>query len=135
MGVTRSAAWDWEKGRSQIPSADIPKLAAFLGVTICELYGVDEVHGVPQTLPRVIAERLAAALGTDPAKIEVNLYGQGSYERRTWIKPQSDVDVMVAAPEGLRFLRNYLAHAMTLPQEQREELDELIASYGQGEAR
>lgn len=73
LGVTRSAVWDWEKGRSQIASADVPRIARVLGVTICGLYGVDEGHQVPPTLS--LADQLAKALGVDPARVEVNVYG------------------------------------------------------------
>lgn len=36
--------WSWERGRTQIPSADVPSIARALGITICELYGVEEGH-------------------------------------------------------------------------------------------
>lgn len=46
VGVTPQSVWDWEKGRSQVPSNDVPSIAGILGVTICELYGVEEKHPV-----------------------------------------------------------------------------------------
>lgn len=38
------AVYEWETGRRQLPASEVPRLAEVLGVTICELYGVDEGH-------------------------------------------------------------------------------------------
>lgn len=65
--------YEWETGRRQLPAAEVPALAKALGVTICGLYGVDEGHQVPPTLS--LAEQLAKALGVEPARVEVNVYG------------------------------------------------------------
>lgn len=62
VGVTPQSVWDWEKGRSQVPSEDLPELAAALGVTICQLYGIDEGHQLHSETP---AERWARRLGEE----------------------------------------------------------------------
>lgn len=58
IGTTRRVLSSWESGRPT-PGDDIPNLARALGVTICELYGVQEGHtaGVDQDLSA--AERAA----------------------------------------------------------------------------
>jgi len=44
------AVYEWETGRRQLQAEDMPKIARILGVTICELYGVEEGHGRPVTI-------------------------------------------------------------------------------------
>lgn len=38
--------YEWETGRRQLPASEVPRIAELLGVTICDLYGVDEGHVV-----------------------------------------------------------------------------------------
>lgn len=44
VGLTPQSVHAWEKGKSAVPSQDVPTIAATLGVRICELYGIDEAH-------------------------------------------------------------------------------------------
>lgn len=41
--------WSWESQRVDVPSDDVPAIAKVLGVTICELYGVEEGHAPLKT--------------------------------------------------------------------------------------
>lgn len=58
VGITPQSVHAWEKGKSAVPSQDVPTIAARLGVTICELYGVDEGH---KTVNGSIADVASAA--------------------------------------------------------------------------
>jgi len=41
VGVSRQTIWNWENGAAQVPSADVPRLAAAFGVSVAELYEGD----------------------------------------------------------------------------------------------
>lgn len=47
LGVSRQTIWNWEHGASQVPSADVPRLAEAFGISVAELYG--EQSGSAQT--------------------------------------------------------------------------------------
>lgn len=53
LGRLPQDVYKWEHGR-QIPSEDVPAVAAALGVSICDLYGVQEGHSAPPA-PSVVA--------------------------------------------------------------------------------
>lgn len=78
LGMTAQGVWRWENGRAQIPSATVPALAESLGVTICELYGVEESHSFVAASAGVLLSaeklKLAQVLGVEPDRIEVNIY-------------------------------------------------------------
>lgn len=64
LGVTATAVSHWERGRSQPPAVDVPRIPLALGVTICELYGIEEGHTRPQRPGRRWAQRLADQVAT-----------------------------------------------------------------------
>lgn len=67
LGVTATAVSHWERGRSQPPATEIPTIAKVLGVTICELYGVDEGHGAPPAPAERPGQRWARRLAEEVA--------------------------------------------------------------------
>lgn len=109
MGVTRSAVWDWENGRSQVPSNDVPRLAAALNVSLGDLYGLP-----PGQSTGVGAD----AILTDQATGRTYVL-----QANRW--PLSAPDDYVP-PKGLTFLRNYLRGYredwQDISEEERQEL-------------
>ena len=95
---------------------DVPRIAAALGVTICDLYGVDEGHAVPA--PVTIESQLARLLGVAPERVEINLYAGTS------------------SLHGGRSTRRLIDEYHDLPEDQRQEwrdLAEAIRAEEEGE--
>lgn len=65
-GVPAGSLSHWELGERRVPADAVPAIANALGVTICQLYGVEEGHTTAERAPReprgAIAERVAARL-------------------------------------------------------------------------
>jgi transcriptional regulator with XRE-family HTH domain len=116
VGVTAQSVWDWEKGRSQLPSNDIPKIADTLGVTICELYGIDEGHEQRKD-DLTSAEREAL----DNIARELVKLRRPTAERRR--QPST----------GQQFMRDVLQAWPTMDEAERQEWRELAAEIRQAD--
>jgi transcriptional regulator with XRE-family HTH domain len=98
LGYTGKSAeqttWAWENERVQVPSADVPGIARALGVTICELYGVEEGHG------RRKAGSSAGKLASDqPGRIRDMVAAKLSADWATYSEAERDLfaDINAAA--------------------------------------
>jgi len=57
LNVSHSTIADWEHARSYPSSFEVQRLADALGVSICELYGVEEGHASPSDADLTQAEQ------------------------------------------------------------------------------
>lgn len=119
VGVSLGVVNHWEQGRTQVPSELVPAISQALKVPICDFYGVPEGHQVPATL--TLAEQLAQALGVEPARVEVNVYGSAG----EFMPTRADYDTRAALraweamPESVR--QEWLEFADRLREEKGDE--------------
>lgn len=134
LGETRQRVNNWVRGISDVPADEVPNIAAALGLTICDLYGVEEGHtGTGKTT--ALLARIAEYLATDPERVEVNFY-EGSFVAQTPVQPREEVDiiayvdtlVIAAQAKGLDFTRRTIAEWPTMPDEERQEWRDLAAA-------
>lgn len=117
LDISHSTVADWEHARSYPSSYEVQRLAEELGTTICGLYGVEEGHQVPAAL--TLAEQLAQALGVEPARVEVNVYGQ-------YGTGKSAAALDFESRTGARWFQRVMSEWATLSDDERRELARTI---------
>lgn len=82
LDVSHSTIADWEHARSYPSSFEVQRLAEALGVSICDLYGVQEGHSGPSKMyfDETIAPKLVEALRQNAERIEIHVHRSGDWQ-------------------------------------------------------
>lgn len=113
LGEKRQRVNNWVRNKADVPADEVPRIAALLGVTICELYGVEEGHSLPATI--TLADQVIKLLGVDADRVEVNVYVSG----------EAGSGKSAATLPGARATRRLIDEYRDLPEDQRQEWREL----------
>lgn len=108
--------YEWETDRRGIPAEYMPEIAGALGVTICDLYGVQEGHAGTAPVSR-LAQQLADALATPADKIEIHVHRSGE-----WQLGESVEGGEFQPTRTDRVTRRLLERWETMTEQQRERL-------------